>query len=95
MKYFTREYWLALQSTGFTPPPPEHDPFARYRADLEALRGRVTPGVFQFFSGYSGFVTRFSVDSQFLSKYSLHQVGNAIHKEYWICARELDAFNQN
>jgi hypothetical protein len=43
-------------------------------------------------SGYSGFVTRFSVDSEFLSKYSLHQVGNSIHKEYWIPARDLDAF---
>jgi hypothetical protein len=50
MKYFTREYWLALQSTGFTPALPEHDPFALYRADLEALRGRMTPAAFQFFS---------------------------------------------
>src|SRR5258705_4517550 len=49
MKYFTREYWLALQSTGFIPPPPEHDPFALYRADLDALRDRVTPEAFQFF----------------------------------------------
>ncbi len=50
MKYFTREYWLALQSTGFISPPPEHDPFALYRADLDALRDRVTPEAFQFFS---------------------------------------------
>lgn len=46
-------------------------------------------------SGYSGFVTRFSVDSAFLSRYSPHQVRDSIHKEYWIPAQELEAFNQN
>lgn len=40
-------------------------------------------------SGYSGFVTRFSVDSEFLARYSAHQVGNSIHREYWIPAQEL------
>lgn len=50
MKYFTREYWLSLQSVGSTPAAPGQDPFVRYRADLDALRDRVSPEVFAFFS---------------------------------------------
>ena len=43
--------------------------------------------------GYSGYITRFRVESRFLSRYSQHQVGNSIHREYWIPADDLDAFN--
>jgi hypothetical protein len=46
-------------------------------------------------SDYSGFVTRFEVDSAFLSLYTPHQVGNSIHQEYWIPAAELPAFNDH
>ena len=43
--------------------------------------------------GYSGFVTRFEVDAAFLSRYQPHQVGNSIHREYWVPAAELADFN--
>ena len=43
--------------------------------------------------GKVGYVTRFEVDSGFLSRYETHVVGSAICEEYWIPAEELEAFN--
>jgi hypothetical protein len=43
----------------------------------------------------SGYVLRFEVRSEFLSTYDVHVVGSSIHREYWIPAAELDAFNRN
>jgi hypothetical protein len=40
-----------------------------------------------------GYVTRFQVDAQFLSGYEPQNVGARRHKEYWIPADDLDAFN--
>jgi hypothetical protein len=42
-----------------------------------------------------GYVTRFRVRKEFIAKYPVQQVGNASHKEYWIPAEELAAFNEN
>ena len=44
-------------------------------------------------SGYVGYVLRFEVDAGFLTKYQVHQVGDAQHCEYWIPAVELGSFN--
>ncbi|MEL6443267.1 MAG: ADP-ribosylation/crystallin J1 [Bacteroidota bacterium] len=45
-------------------------------------------------SGHSGFVTRFDVDDAFVSRYDVQIVGSAkVHKELWVPAEELDAFN--
>lgn len=43
----------------------------------------------------SGFVTRFQVDASFLSRYEIQTVGAPHHREYWIPADDLDAFNHN
>lgn len=43
--------------------------------------------------GNSGYVTRFRVRSDFLHRYEVHQVGSAIHQEYWIPAEDLEEFN--
>ena len=45
-------------------------------------------------SGYVGYVLRFEVDVAFLKQYQVHQVGDAQHREYWIPAAELEAFNE-
>jgi hypothetical protein len=45
-------------------------------------------------SGFAGFVTRFDVSSTYLTKYELHTAGSSAHREYWIPARELSAFNK-
>lgn len=44
-------------------------------------------------SGYCGFVTSFDIDSDYISKYKLKQVGNNIHKEYWVPSESLNEFN--
>lgn len=41
----------------------------------------------------AGFVTRFSVLEDFISKYETHVVGARRHEEYWIPAGELELFN--
>jgi hypothetical protein len=41
----------------------------------------------------SGYVTRFRVSKQFLSKYEVHEAGGEAHREYWIPADDLAAFN--
>jgi hypothetical protein len=41
----------------------------------------------------SGFVTRFEVRADLIARYDRHVVGARYHKEYWIPAEELDAFN--
>ena len=45
--------------------------------------------------GHSGYVTRFHVRQDFLHPYEVHQVGGAIHQEYWIPAEDLEEFNRN
>lgn len=46
-------------------------------------------------SGFVGYVTRFRVQSSFLSRYPVQKVGTRIHQEYWILAAELEEFNGN
>ncbi|MGB6771231.1 MAG: hypothetical protein WBF51_04425 [Candidatus Dormiibacterota bacterium] len=46
-------------------------------------------------SGYVGFVARFWVDTEFLSRYDVHQVGDRTRTEYWIPAGDLDEFNSH
>lgn len=43
----------------------------------------------------AGFVTRFRVRTAFLSSYPVQQVGTGLHREYWIPAEDLAAFNEN
>jgi hypothetical protein len=43
----------------------------------------------------AGFVTRFSVESDYLDRYEVRQVGSTLHLEYWIPAEELDEFNSH
>ena len=42
-----------------------------------------------------GYVTRFRVRSEYLSRYEIKTVGSTIHKEFWIPAEDLSEFNQN
>ena len=46
-------------------------------------------------SGFVGYVTRFEVDDEYISKFEVMQVGDVVHKEYWIDANELDEFNSH
>jgi hypothetical protein len=44
-------------------------------------------------SGFVGYVTRFRVRTSLLRPYPIQTVGSSHHREYWIPAAELDAFN--
>jgi hypothetical protein len=46
-------------------------------------------------SGYAGFVTQFGVARDYLARFAEHTVGSAVHRELWIPAEELAAFNQH
>ncbi|GAA0730192.1 MULTISPECIES: hypothetical protein [Sphingomonas] len=41
----------------------------------------------------AGFVTRFAVDAAFLARYRVEEAGGRAHREYWIPAEDLEAFN--
>ena len=43
----------------------------------------------------AGFVTRFEVDAEFVSRYEVQTVGAAAHKELWVPAEELPRFNDH
>lgn len=45
-------------------------------------------------STFAGYVTSFSVDETYLSKFERHVVGSAVHEEYWIPAGQLTDFNR-
>jgi hypothetical protein len=45
--------------------------------------------------GYAGYVTRFEVDNDFLTRYEPRQVGAAHHQELWVPAEELADFNRS
>lgn len=47
------------------------------------------------FSGYCGIVTAFELNADHYSKYTVQNVGAAIHEELWIPAEELEQFNDN
>lgn len=41
----------------------------------------------------AGFVTHFRVRKDFLDRYEVRDAGGISHREYWIPAEDLDAFN--
>ncbi len=42
-----------------------------------------------------GYVTRFEVRKDYLSRFNIECVGGRNHTEWWIPAEEMDAFNDN
>jgi hypothetical protein len=46
-------------------------------------------------SGFVGYVLRFEVRKDYISRFEPQQVGGQTHVEYWIPAEELDEFNEN
>lgn len=42
----------------------------------------------------AGFVTRFEIERSFIDRYEAKQAGGQSHREYWIPAEDLDAFNR-
>jgi hypothetical protein len=42
-----------------------------------------------------GYVLKFEVDSEYLKKYKVENVGGEIHNELWVPAEELEEFNKH
>ena len=42
-----------------------------------------------------GFVTKFEVDSEYLQRFEVKNVGASMHDELWIPAEELEEFNHH
>lgn len=42
-----------------------------------------------------GYVTRFEVNTDYLAKFNVENVGGHIHDELWVPAEELEEFNSN
>jgi hypothetical protein len=46
-------------------------------------------------NGYAGFVTEFQVEAEYAARFEPQVVGSAMHRELWVPAEQLDAFNQH
>jgi hypothetical protein len=46
-------------------------------------------------SGFTGYVLRFKVRTEFLRAHDIHIVGSSDHREYWIPAADLARLNAN
>ena len=46
-------------------------------------------------SGFVGYVLRFKVRTEFLSRFEIHIVGSSDHREYWIPAEDLQELNES
>ncbi len=90
-----REYEL-IEASGFTRFPPRlpEQPFF-YPVTNESYAAEIARdwNAKDEASGWTGYVLRFRVPSGALEKYPVQAVGSATHREYWIPADELDAFN--
>ena len=42
----------------------------------------------------TGYVTRFEIARSYIDRYEVQEAGGQSHREYWIPAEDLDAFNQ-
>lgn len=43
----------------------------------------------------SGYVTKFEIDTNYLEKFPIQNVGGPIHNELWVPAEELEEFNDH
>lgn len=85
-----------IEASGFTAFPPrlEHQPFFYPVANEEyAVQIARDWNTRDAASGFVGYVTRFRVRTDFLSRYPLRTAGAAKHKEYWVPAEEMEEFN--
>ena len=44
---------------------------------------------------HKGYVTRFEVDDDYVSRYETHIVGSTRHEELWVPSEELEEFNDH
>lgn len=47
------------------------------------------------FSGYSGYVTKFEMNANYIKKFKIQNVGGDIHNELWVPSEEMEVFNSH
>jgi hypothetical protein len=91
-----KEYELIAQSgfRAFPPRLPEQPIFYPVLSEAYAIQIARDWNLKDKSSGFTGYVTRFSVRADFLSAYEVQTVGaSGSHDEYWIPAEDLERFN--
>ena len=89
---------ILIAKSGYTRFPPRlpHQPIfypvlhERYALEIASRWNTKDPN-----SGFIGYVTRFSVDDDFIKRYEIHTVGRRYHQELWVPAGELEEFNRH
>ena len=91
------EYELIAQSgfTAYPPRFPEQPIFypvlnERYAREIAEKWNRRDPN-----SQYTGYVTTFEIDDEYISRFEVQTVGARYHQEFWIPAEELNEFNSH
>ena len=46
-------------------------------------------------SGFSGYITEFTISDDYMKNYEIKQVGDRTHLEYWIPAKDMRKFNSS
>jgi hypothetical protein len=85
----------AMQFLGFPPRLPSQPIFYPVLSEEYAIQIARDWNTKDEASGYEGYVLKFDVRAEFLSRYQVHVVGNSTHREYWIPAGDLEALNRN
>ena len=92
-----KEYILIEQSgfKKFPPRLPEQPIFYPVLYEEYAVEIASKWNVKDVFSDYKGYVLRFAVSDEYISKFDVQTVGAVYHKEFWIPAEEIEEFNEN
>lgn len=92
-----RELQLIIES-GFSKFPPRLDwqpIFYPVMNEEYALQIALKWNTIDEFSGYSGYVTAFKMNADYIDNFEIQNVGGKIHNELWVPAEELDEFNNH
>ena len=90
-----KEYELIEQSgfKAFAPRLPEQPIF--YPVTNEKYACEIASRWNTKHDSHVGYVTRFIISDEYISKFEVQTVGASHHKEFWIPAEKLDEFNKN
>lgn len=86
-----------IAAAGFKAFPPRlpHQPIFYPVLDLEYARQIARDwNAPDEFSGFAGFVTQFDVDDTFAAQFPVQVAGASRHRELWVPAEQLAAFNE-
>ena len=92
-----RELQLIIES-GFSKFPPRLDwqpIFYPVMNEEYAIQIALKWNTIDEFSGYSGYVTAFKINADYIDNFEIQNVGGKIHNELWVPAEELDEFNNH